>query len=115
MIKKLVFAGSPSDQQEEAHAMCRDGLVDYKPVLLTARDARRLVNDKGLDAIHEIEKDLETGQWIASVELYDSGRALNMWIAYNGNEGAVALYTYREEGEPVEQPVTKKRRVSHAR
>lgn len=118
MIKKLIFGNGKGNvpahlYQPEAHAMCREGLTNFAPLLTSPRKVRGSLPADMLQALHEIEKQLDSGQWLPSIEVYETDGAFNVWVAYNGGEDAVALYTYRrdevvfEEGDEVQVNVTR--------
>lgn len=109
MIKKLIFGDGKgtvkaSDYQDEAHTLCREGLTAYSPILTSPRKVRgqlAATDVTMLKALHEIEKQLDKGQWLPSMEIYATDGAFNVWVAYNGNPEAVGLYTYRPDTPPV--------------
>lgn len=115
MIKKIIFgdgkgSAKASDYQEQAHEMCREGLTDYSPILTSPRKVRGALSADMLKALHEIEKQLDNGQWLPSMEVYGIDGAFNVWVAYNDHQDAVGLYTYRPAGGPPRQDHSKRRK-----
>lgn len=114
MIRKIIFGdgrGSKkaSDYQEEAHQMCRDGLTDFTPTLTSPKKVRGALPLDMLEALHDIERQLETGQWLPSMEIYATDGAFNVWVGYNSHPEAVGLFTYRPDPDTFRPALPKKK------
>lgn len=115
MIKKIIFGDGKgsvkaSDLQEIIHAACREGLTDFTPILTSPKKVRGALPLDMLEALHDIEKQLVTGQWLPSMEIYATDGAFNVWVAYNSHPDAVGLFTYRRDPSMVRPAAPKKKR-----